>query len=409
MNTAKNVIIIGGGLAGAKTAEALREQGYDGAVTLIAAEDHLPYERPPMSKDYLAGKATFEDAVVHTAHWYEEHDITVRQGVRATAIDTAAHRVALDDGSQLPYDRLVLATGSSVRHLPLPGEDAVGVHYLRTVEDADAIHRTFGEGKRLVIVGGGWIGLEVAAAAGLAGTTVTILEGAKLPLLRVLGEEIAQVFADLHASHGVDVRTDVQVAEIVAENGWATGVRLAGGEIVAADAVVIGIGVTPVIDVAAGAGIAVDNGVLVDASLRTSDPDVFAVGDIANHQHPVLGRRVRVEHWATALNQPAAAVAALLGGDVTYDELPYFYSDQYDLGCEYIGNAVPGSYDRVIVRGDLTAREFVAFWIDGVDRVQAAMNVNVWDVIEQIKPLIAEGRPVDPVKLADPAVPYADL
>lgn len=409
MSTLQNVIIIGGGLAGAKTAEALREKGYDGAVDLIAAENHLPYERPPMSKDYLAGTATFDDALVHPADWYKEHDITVHQGVRATAIDAAEHRVTLEDGSRLPYDKLVLATGSSVRHLPLKGADAAGVHYLRTVEDADAIHRTFGEGKRLVVIGGGWIGLEVAAAARAAGTTVTILEGAKLPLLRVLGEEIAQVFADLHTSHGVELRTDVHVAEIVTEGGRATGVRLADGGIVAADAVVIGIGVAPVTDIAEAAGIAVDNGVLVDASLRSSDPDVFAVGDIANHQHPILGRRVRVEHWATALNQPAAAAAALLGGDATYTELPYFYSDQYDLGSEYIGNAVEGSYDRVIVRGDLAANEFVAFWIDGDDHIQAAMNVNVWDVIDQIKPLIAERRSVDPEKLADPDVPYAEL
>ncbi|MGM7666159.1 NAD(P)/FAD-dependent oxidoreductase [Microbacterium sp. A93] len=409
MSTLQNIVIIGGGLAGAKTAEALREKGYDGAVTLIAAEDHLPYERPPMSKDYLVGKATFDDALVHPADWYQEHDITVRQRTRATAIDTAEHQVTLDDGSQLSYDKLVLATGATARHLPIEGADAAGVFYLRTVEDADAIHGTFGEGKRLVLIGGGWIGLEVAAAARATGTNVTVLEGAKLPLLRVLGDEIAQVFADLHTSHGVDLRTEVQVAEIVTEGGRATGVRLAGGEVVPADAVVIGIGVAPVTDIAEDAGIAVDNGVLVDASLRSSDPDVFAVGDIANHQHPILGRRVRVEHWATALNQPAAAVAALLGEESIYTELPYFYSDQYDLGSEYIGNAIPGSYERVIVRGDLAAREFVAFWVDHERRIQAAMSVNVWDVIDQIKPLIAAGTSVDPDKLADPGVPYAEL
>ncbi|GAA4483410.1 NAD(P)/FAD-dependent oxidoreductase [Microbacterium panaciterrae] len=407
MSTTENIVIIGGGLAGAKTAEALRDGGHAGRVTLIAAEDHLPYERPPMSKDYLAGKAAFDSAVVHPQSWYDGHDVTLRQGVRATAIDTAAHQVTLDDGTTLPYDKLVLATGSTVRKLPLDGADADNVHYLRTVEDADAIRAAFGPGRRLVIIGGGWIGLEVTAAARASDTTVTILEGAELPLLRVLGPTIAQVFADLHTAHGVEVRTGVQIAGIDTVDGHATGVRLQDGEVVPADAIVIGIGVRPVTDLAEAAGIAVDNGVLVDASLRTSDPDVYAVGDIANHDHPVLGHRVRVEHWATALNQPAAAVAALLGGSTPYTELPYFYTDQYDLGSEYIGHA--SSDDRVVVRGDLATREFVAFWLDEEDRILAAMNVNVWDVIDQIKPLIAEHRVVDPVLLADPAVPYDQL
>ncbi|KDA04846.1 pyridine nucleotide-disulfide oxidoreductase [Microbacterium sp. CH12i] len=409
MNTVQNVIVIGGGLAAGKTAEALRQDGYEGAVTLIAAENHLPYERPSLSKDYLFGRTEFDDALVHSADWYQDHDITVRQGVTATAIDIAGHTVTLGDGSTLPYDKLVLATGSIARHLPLPGADADGIHYLRTVEESDAIRATFGQGKRLVLIGGGWIGLEVAAAARASDTTVTILEGGKLPLLRVLGDEIAQVFADLHTANGVDLRTDVQIAEITTEHGRATGVRLADGEGVPADAIVIGIGVSPEVEIAKAAGIAVDNGVLVDAALRTSDPDVFAVGDIANHQHPILGQRVRVEHWATALNQPAAAVSALLGNDTEYTELPYFYSDQYDLGCEYIGYASPGSYDRVVIRGSLAKREFVAFWLDAENRILAAMNVNVWDVIDQIKPLIASHASVDPERLMDPEIPYAQL
>lgn len=409
MSAAENIVIIGGGLAGAKAAEALRERGYAGSVDLIAAEEHLPYERPPLSKDYLAGKASFDDVIVHPAGWYDEQRITLHQGVRATAIDTVEHRVALDDGAALPYDKLVLATGSTVRRLPLGGAAAGNVHYLRTVEDSDAIRGTFGEDRKLVIIGGGWIGLEVAAAARAAGTAVTILERGALPLLRVVGDEIAQVFADLHAANGVDLRTGVRVQSITTQDGCATGVRLEGGEVVDADAIAIGIGVLPVTDLAEAAGIEVGNGVLVDGSLRTSDPDVYAVGDIANHDHPVLGHRVRVEHWATALNQPAAAASALLGGDEQYTELPYFYSDQYDLGCEYIGHPDPGSIDRVLVRGDLASREFVAFWINGDDRIQATMNVNVWDVIDQVKPLIAERKRVDPDKLIDPSVPYAQL
>lgn len=408
MSAPEHVVVIGGGLAGAKTAEALRERGHTGTITLVAAEDHLPYERPPLSKDYLAGKAAFADAVVHPAEWYREHDVTLRQGVRASAIDTAAHQVTLEDGTALPYDKLVLATGSAVRHLPLPGADAANVHYLRTVEDSDTIRATFGADRRLVVIGGGWIGLEVAAAARTAGTTVTVLEADRLPLLRVLGEKVAQVFADLHLANGVDLRTEAQVTGIVVENGRATGVQLADGEVISADAIVIGIGVTPEVDLAEAAGLDVDNGVLVDASLRTSDPDVYAVGDIANHDHPVLGHRVRVEHWATALNQPSTAAAALLGQDVQYTRLPYFYTDQYDLGCEYIGH-VTDSDARVLVRGDLGSREFVAFWVDEAGRILAAMNVNVWDVLDDIKPLIAAREPIDPEKLVDPGVPYDQL
>ena len=326
----------------------------------------------------------------------------------ATAVDTGGHRVTLDDGTTLQYDKLVLATGSAVRRLPLEGADADNVHYLRTVEDSDAIRATFGEGKRLVIIGGGWIGLEVAATARTAGTAVTVLEHGRLPLQKVLGDKVAQVLANLHTSNGVDLRTEAQIDEIVTSGGTATGVRLKNGETIPADAIVIGSGVTPVTDLAEAAGITVDNGVLVDASLRSSDPDVYAVGDIANHDHPILGYRVRVEHWATALNQPAAAASALLGEDVEYTELPYFFTDQYDLGCEYIGHAT-GADTRVYIRGDLGSREFVAFWVDDHDRIQAAMNVNVWDVIDEIKPLIVKQKSVDVERLVDPSVPYEEL
>lgn len=306
-----------------------------------------------------------------------------------------------------PYYKLVLATRSAVRRLPVAGADADNVHYLRTVDDSDDIRACFGEGKRLVVIGGGWIGLEVASAARTAGTTVTILEHDKLPLRKILGEKVAQVFAELHTSNGVALRSETQVSEILTENGRATGVRLDGGETIPADAIVIGIGVTPVTEIAETAGIAVDNGVLVDASLRSSDPDVYAVGDIANHDHPILGHRIRVEHWATALNQPTVAASALLGEDVEYTELPYFFTDQYGLGCEYIGHAT--GTQRVVICGDLESRELVAFWLDDDNRVQAAMNVNVWDVIDEIKPLIAEHRSIDPDRLVDPAVPHTEL
>jgi NADPH-dependent 2,4-dienoyl-CoA reductase/sulfur reductase-like enzyme len=401
-NTPSSIVIVGGGLAGAKTAEALRENGYAGPLTLLSSEHHLPYERPPLSKDYLAGKASFDDAVVHPAEWYEEHDVDLRRGVEATAIHRDSSEVELSDGSRLGYGAVVLATGSQPRRLPIAGAEHALL--LRTREDSDAIRATFGEGRRLVLIGGGWIGLEVAAAARGQGTEVTVLEAADLPLLGVLGPEMASVFADLHRANGVDLRTGVAIEAITP-----SGVRLADGTELAADAVVMGVGARPRTELAEAAGLEVDNGVLVDGSLRASDPAIFAVGDIANHDHPVLGRRVRVEHWATALNQPAAAAAALLGSSAPYDELPYFYSDQYDLGMEYIGHAAPGAYARVVTRGDVGAREFVAFWLDGDDRILAAMNVNVWDVLDEIKPLIAGRAVVDVGKLADPDTPFADV
>jgi len=396
-----SVVIIGGGLAGAKAAEALRDQGYTGPVTLVGAETDLPYERPPLSKDYLTGKAEFAAAVVHDEAWYAEHDVTLRLGAEAVAVDPAAHEIELADGTRLGYGALVLATGSEPTVPPIPG--AAGGRYLRTHADSDALRAAFGPGTRVVIVGGGWIGLEVASAAKGAGGEVTVLEAADQPLLAVLGPETATVFADLHRAHGVDLRTGVSVAAIRPD-----GVDLADGTSIAADIVVVGTGAAPRLALAVSAGLAVDDatgGVAVDAGLRTSNPDIVAVGDIAAHDHPVLGRRVRVEHWATALKQPTVAVASLLGTDGSYDDLPYFFSDQFDLGMEYVGYAARGEYAQVVVRGDLGAREFVAFWLDAEDHVLAGMNVNVWDVVDDIKPLIANRTVVDPGKLAEPAVP----
>jgi NADPH-dependent 2,4-dienoyl-CoA reductase/sulfur reductase-like enzyme len=403
------IVIIGGGLAGAKAAEALRGDGYEGSLTLVGDESHLPYERPPLSKSYLAGSSSFDDAITLSQQWYDEHHVDLRLGAHATAVDAAAHEVTLADGTTLPYDKLLLATGATPRTLDVPGAGADGVLYLRRREDSDAIRATFGAGRRLVIIGAGWIGLEVAAAARGAGTDVSVVEVAELPLLGVLGPEIAKVFADLHTEHGVDLRLGATIEEIAVDDGRATGVRLGDGSTIAADAVVVGVGVRPEVELATSAGLAVDNGVLVDSSLRTSDPDIYAVGDIANHDHPSVGTRVRVEHWAAALNQPATAAAAMLGKADEYTALPYFFSDQYDLGMEYVGYAPKGSYERVVVRGDLGAREFVAFWLDADNRIKAAMNVNVWDVVDEIKPLIQSGRVVDPDRLADPSVPYSQL
>ena len=400
-------VVVGAGLAGAKAVEALREQGFDGRLVLVGAEDHLPYERPPLSKGYLMGDSTLQDATVHDRAWYDEHKVELRLGQAATSLDLAGHTVTVD-GEELAYDKLLLATGSSPRRLDLPGAGLGGVLALRTVEDSDRLRAAFDPAARVVFIGGGWIGLELAAAARKAGADVTVLESLDLPLVRVLGPQMASVFADLHREHGVDLRTGVSVEEIeaAAGTGHVGAVRLADGTRIAATVVVVGIGAAPNVDLAEAAGLDVDNGVLVDAGGRSSDPDVFAAGDLANAEHPVLGTRIRVEHWANALNQPATVAAAMLGGDASYDNLPYFYTDQYDLGMEYVGRGGPD--DDVVVRGDLDAREFLAFWLrDG--KVAAGMAVNTWDVIEDVKPLIASGVVVDPDRLADARVPLTDL
>ena len=401
-------VIVGASLAGAKAAETLRAEGFDGRLVMIGAESERPYERPPLSKDYLLGKAERDTIYVHPAQWYAEHDVDLRLGVAAAGLDPAGHEVTLADGSRVGYTKLLLATGSSPRRLPAPGADLDGVLYLRSVQDSDRLRAAFGAASRVAVVGGGWIGLETAAAARSAGAEVTVLEAGELPLLRVLGREVAEVFASLHRDHGVDVRTGVQVAEITGAGGRADGVLLGDGSRVAADVLVVGVGITPNIQLAAQAGVKVENGVVVDERLRSSDPDIYAAGDVACAFHPLLGRHIRVEHWANALNQPLTAARAMLGQDVAYDRVPYFYTDQFDLGMEYSGHVDPGGYDRVIFRGDVPGREFLAFWVAG-GRVLAGMNVNIWDVNDKIAAMVRAGLPVDPARLADPDVPLEAL
>ncbi|HLK76151.1 MAG TPA: FAD-dependent oxidoreductase [Streptosporangiaceae bacterium] len=401
-------VIVGASLAGAKAAETLREQGFSGPIVLIGDEDERPYERPPLSKDYLLGKAERETIYVHRPTWYADHGVDLRLGALVSGVDPAAREVVLADSSRIGYAKLLLATGSAPRRLPLAGADAEGVLYLRKVADSDRIRAALQTATRVVVIGAGWIGLETAAAARSAGAEVTVLEAAELPLLRVLGREVAQVFADLHREHGADLRFGVQVAEITGTAGRADGVRLADGTHVPADAIVVGIGITPNSQLAEAAGLEVGNGIVVDAGLRSSDPDIYAAGDVANAYHPLLGRHVRVEHWANALHQPQAAARAMLGQDVAYDLVPYFYTDQYDLGMEYAGYVEPGGYDQVVFRGDREGREFVAFWLrDG--RVLAGMNVNVWDVNEAIQAIVRGGRTVDVSQLADLAVPLEEF
>jgi 3-phenylpropionate/trans-cinnamate dioxygenase ferredoxin reductase component len=408
MQTPQTFVIVGAGLAGAKTAEALREQGYAGRIVLVGAEAHRPYERPPLSKGYLSGSSERDGVFVHAPEWYDEHDVELRLGVTATAIDRSERQVVLDDGSRLAYDKLLLTTGARPRRLPMVGADADGVLHLRDLDDSDRLRTTLEQATSLVVIGAGWIGLEVAAAARAAGVAVTVVEAAELPLLRVLGTEVAQVFADLHRDHGVDFRFGATLTSIHTEANRVRSVELADGAVLDADAVLVAVGIAPNTELAEAAGLTVDNGVLVDAALRTSDPDVLAAGDVANAAHPFYGTPIRVEHWANAINQPAIAAATMLGKDAAYEALPYFFTDQYDLGMEYVGYVGADGYDQVVFRGDVAKREFIAFWLRD-RRVLAGMNVNVWDVTDQIKQLIGSRLPVDPARLADPATPLGAL
>ncbi len=414
-------VIIGASLAGAKAAETLREEGFTGAIVLLGTELERPYERPPLSKGYLLGKSDKSSLYVHEEHWYSEHGVDLRLGVTATAIDRAAKQVTvgggpeMEGGASVPYDRLLLTTGARPRWLDVPGGDLDGVHYLRTAADSEALATALavppGEENRVVIVGGGWIGLEVAAAARDKGCAVTVLEPEPTPLYRAIGPELGEVFAGLHRAHGVEFRFGDGASQLRGRDGRVTGVVTSGGAELSADVVVVAIGAAPDVALAEAAGLEVSNGVLADAALRTSDPDIFAAGDVANAAHPLLGRRVRVEHWANALHGGPAAARSMLGQPVSYDRVPYFYSDQYELGMECSGLPEPGTYDQVVYRGDQDAREFIAFWLDR-GRVVAGMNVNVWDVTDDIQDLIRAGyagRAVDPARLADPSVPLRSL
>ncbi|WAJ42687.1 FAD-dependent oxidoreductase [Mycobacterium sp. Aquia_216] len=408
MASSSTFVIVGGGLAGAKAVEALRDNDFDGQIVLFADEERLPYERPPLSKEYLAGKKSLTEFTVQNSDWYFDHNVDLRLGSRASTLDAAAHTVALGDGTAVRYDKLLLATGSASRRPPIPGSNADGVHYLRSYDDAELLTSVLSEGASLAVVGAGWIGLEVTAAARQRGVEVTVVEAAQQPLVAALGETVGEVFANLHRDHGVDLRLEAQVEEISTAEGRATGLRLRDGSTVVADAVLVAVGAEPNIELAERAGLSIgDGGVLVDASLRTSDPDIYAVGDIAAAEHPLYGTRIRTEHWANALKQPAVAAAGMLGTPGEYAELPYFFTDQYDLGMEYAGYAP--SFERVVLRGDVAGREFVAFWLDGDNRVRAGMNVNIWDVLDDVKALIRSKVGVDPDKLADPQSALGDL
>jgi 3-phenylpropionate/trans-cinnamate dioxygenase ferredoxin reductase subunit len=411
-------VIVGAGLAGAKAAETLRAEGFTGRVILVGDEREHPYERPGLSKGFLAGSSSRAELFVHDSPWYAAHEVELRLGSPVTRLDRAERAVELADGTVLHYDRLLLATGSSPRPLDIPGIDLGGVHYLRKLPDSERLRATLQtlgrENGRLLLVGAGWIGLEVAAAARTYGAEVTVVEPQPTPLYGALGPEVGEFFARLHQDHGIRFHFGASITAIEGEDGMVLAAHTDDGDEHPAHAVLVGIGAAPDTGLAEAAGLEIapredGGGIAVDSSLRSSDPAVFAAGDVASVDHPLFGRRLRVEHWANALNSGPAAARAMLGQDVVYDRVPYFFSDQYDLGMEYSGYAAPGSYDHVVVRGDAGKREFIAFWQGPDNRVLAGMNVNVWDVTDPIQQLVRSGRPVDPDRLADPSVPLTDL
>ncbi|AGS69364.1 NAD(P)/FAD-dependent oxidoreductase [Streptomyces collinus] len=411
-------VIVGGGLAGAKAAETLRAEGFTGRVILICDERDHPYERPPLSKGYLLGKEERDSVFVHEPAWYARNDVELHLGQTVDRIDRTARTVRLGDaGTLVHYDKLLLATGAEPRRLDIPGTDLAGVHHLRRLAHAERLKGVLTslgrDNGHLVIAGAGWIGLEVAAAAREYGAEVTVIEPAQTPLHGVLGPELGNVFAEVHRAHGVRFHFGARLTEIVGQDGVVLAARTDDGEEHPAHAVLAAIGAAPRTALAEAAGLeladrAHGGGVLVDERLRTSDPDIHAAGDVAAFPHPLSDTRIRVEHWANALNGGPVAARAMLGQDVTYDRVPYFFTDQYDLGMEYSGWAPPGSYDQVVIRGDAGKREFIAFWVrEG--RVLAGMNVNVWDVTDPIQRLIRSRAAVDTEALADPHVPLDGL
>lgn len=403
MSDFERIVIVGASLAGARAAEGAREAGFEGEILLIGDEPERPYERPPLSKDYLRGEKD-DLAWVHDEDFYAAKDIELRTSTFVTGIDPGNRTVLVEGGDPEPYDRLLLATGCEPRKIDIPGADLEGIHYLRTAADSADLGERLVEGAKVVVVGAGWIGSEVAASARQKGCEVTLVEPAEVPLQKVLGTDIGGFYRDIHLEQGVDFKGGTGVEAFLGD-GAVEKVKTAAGEI-EADLVVVGVGAVPRIGLAEAAGLSINNGVPVDAGLRTEAEGIYAAGDIANQYHPFFSERIRVEHWANARRQGLAAGRSMAGEEVVYEELPYFFSDQYEVGMEYVGYAT--EWDEVVVRGDREAREFIAFWLKE-GRVLAGMNVNIWDVNETIGDLIRSRRTVDVAALANPDSDLATL
>jgi 3-phenylpropionate/trans-cinnamate dioxygenase ferredoxin reductase subunit len=403
--TTPTFAIVGAGLAGAKAAETLRAEGFDGRLILLGEEAERPYDRPPLSKTYLRAEADRDSLYVHDAGFYAAHDIELHTSARVSSIDPARRQLRLASGERLGYQRLLLATGAAPRRLRLPGADLDGVCYLRSRRDADRLAAAVGRAERVVVVGAGWIGCEIAASVRQLGRDVTIVGREAVPLTRALGSEIGRFYRDVHTEQGVRLALGTGVAAVLG-NGRVEAVVTGDGRTLPCDLMLVGIGAAPRTELAEAAGIAVGDGVLVDEWLETIAPGIFAAGDVAAAWHPHLRTRLRIEHWANALHQGAVAARTMLGLPTRHERLPNFFSDQYDIGMEYWGLATAS--DRVVLRGDPATRRFVAFWVRQ-HRVVAGMTVNVRDVAASIHALICGGRDVDLARLADPDIPIGEL
>lgn len=398
-------VIVGGGLAGANAAGQLRKEGFEGRIVLVGEEPVRPYERPPLSKGYLRGETERERLNVHGPTFYDENSIELWTSSRAAAIEPHDRAVVLEDGRRLGYDRLVIATGARPRRLPVPGSDLPGVHYLRTAEDSDRIREAGRSARRAIVIGGGWIAAEVAASLRQGGLPVVLIGNRSTPLERILGPELGTIYRDLHAEHGTELRMGQRVVAVHGAD-VVEAVETSDGSRVEGDLVVAGIGVEPRTELAVTAGLAVRDGVVVDERLEASVPGIFAIGDVASAWHPVLRSRIRSEHWDNARRQGRAVARNLLGAGEPYSRIPYFFSDQFDLGMEYAGFAP--RWDEVVFRGDPAGREFIAFWLrEG--RVAAGLNANVWKVNDAIQRLVASRERVAVERLTDPSVDLGDL
>lgn len=400
-------LVIGGGLAAAHCVHALRAGGYRKSIMIVGDEKEIPYERPPLSKEFLQGNKTVEEFQPFDAQWYATADVALRLGMRANAIDVEACQVTLDDATTIGYETLVLATGCRSRiggrAANIEGWDLPGVYTLRSLDDSRRLRESFVSGERLVIIGAGWIGMEVAASARGAGMEVTVLTPDHLPLAVPMGVEFGSHIARLQSDHGVRFMFGTAAEKIINDPSEGLSVLTPTG-LVAAHRVLLAIGAVPNVELASHAGLQTGTGVLVDSHLRSSDPQILAIGDIAEAFNTTLGRSLRVEHWDNAIRQGKLAAATVLGRDETYDWLPYFFTDQFDLGMEYVGDR--GADDDAVVRGEMSSGEFIIFWLrEGI--ISAAMNVNIWDVNEQLRELI--GREVLSERLMDMTVELADL
>jgi 3-phenylpropionate/trans-cinnamate dioxygenase ferredoxin reductase subunit len=390
-------VLLGGGLASATAASTLRMAGFDGRVIIVGDEAHIPYSRPPLSKEVLRGEKSPEQTWLRPPTWYTSKDVELRLGIRATAVDPGAHLVELADGTRLAYDKLLVATGGVPRTLDIPGVDLPGVLFLRRLDDALALRGQLIPGAPVVVIGAGFIGAEVAASARTLGCEVTMFEIAEIPLGRALGPEIGQIYADVHREHGVELRTRVGVDRIEG-HGHVQRVVATDGRVHDASVVVIGVGLVPELDLAGSSGLAIGNGVIVDEYCRTSADDVFAAGDIANHPNLFLGRRIRIEHWQNAQHQGAAAARNMLGQQQPFREVPWVWSDQYEHNLQVVG--LPDPTQRMVLRGDTETRNFSAFFIrDG--RVTAALAINRPEDIRVARLMIHDGTEAAEGHLAD--------